>query len=537
MGVYLLFILTVFLPIGPEASEGRSQSLLEELLVRAENYSDKKPEQALYYAYSALTRAQQERNLGGEVRALSCLGTAYTNQGALGIGFEYFQEAYVKCPRNNRRLFALVGKNMACSYWKHKEFEKALEVLEPALKIAEEEKDSLALAECYNIEGLIYMGQGKKQICIAYWKKALEINRLLGNKDGIARNLNNICIYRGGEECFEMLREAIRINGEIGSTYGLAENYNNMGNQYYYREDYRRALECFDKARNYAQEFGARELLCDNYDYRIDVYRAMNNYREAFLCLQKLRKLENELNASRQSKEIASINSDRKYKMAQQQQELKKRDHEILQLKAHNFLMIVIFILILLLVCGGIYFRIKINKRKSSLQEMTRLHEMVKLRLENTEMQNRQREYEVSHYKQELSRFAYYIMNRNDLLEKIKSLIREIPRIETSEVKMYAKRINLFISHNQMEGKETADFVRQLEKINADFIVRLLEKHPDLSKNEKQLASMLRLDLSTKEIATLQGVEIKTISVARYRLRKRLELDSEQDLAEYMKSI
>ena len=47
-------------------------------------------------------------------------------------------------------------------------------------------------------------------------------------------------------------------------------------------------------------------------------------------------------------------------------------------------------------------------------------------------------------------------------------------------------------------------------------------RHPNLTQGEKHLASLLRVNLSTKEIAMLTGNTPKTINMNRYRLRKAL---------------
>lgn len=530
----------VFLQLGyqalPEAEHVRPDSL-SVLINQAEDYAYKEPEKAFYYSYSALAQAQKAKSLPGEVRALVHLGISYTNTGAFGIGFEYFHEAYMKCPREDKQLLALVCRFMARSLWKLKEYNKGLEMLEKATAINISCNDSLALAECYNIEGLIYMSKEQIEESRRYLNMALEINRKMKNEKGVARNLNNLSIYDGNKEGITMLQEAIEINKKLEANWALAENYNNLGSQYYYRGNYSSALECFDIAEDYARKFGAKELICDNYEYRIRLYRKTGNFREAFLSLEKLSELEKEVYSNRRMLEVQSMDTERRFRTEQQQLKLEKQEAEIRQLKRLYMLVGLIVVLIICLVSGVVFIRIKNKKRKAALQEIARKHELVKKELKSVESQKEQKEDEIGHYKEELSRFAYYIMNRNDLLEKIKSQIREIPKLDLTEIKMYVKRINLFISQNQIEDKDTEAYISQLEQINADFLERLMEKHPDLSRNEKRLASMLRIDLSTREIAILQGVEPKTISVARYRLRKRLGLETETDLADYMKCV
>lgn len=75
---------------------------------------------------------------------------------------------------------------------------------------------------------------------------------------------------------------------KLDSQWSLGENYNNMGKQYYFGEQYSKALEALEKAYEYAHSIGARELICDNYEYSSWVYAAIGNYNQAFKCLSQM---------------------------------------------------------------------------------------------------------------------------------------------------------------------------------------------------------------------------------------------------------
>ena len=64
-----------------------------------------------------------------------------------------------------------------------------------------------------------------------------------------------------------------------------------------------------------------------------------------------------------------------------------------------------------------------------------------------------------------------------------------------------------------------------------------MARHPNLTRGEKYLATLLRVNLSPKEIALLTGTLTKTVNMGRYRLRKSLGLDADTDLIPYLQSI
>lgn len=101
----------------------------------------------------------------------------------------------------------------------------------------------------------------------------------------------------------------------------------------------------------------------------------------------------------------------------------------------------------------------------------------------------------------------------------------------------HLKKVNSFISQYQSGDKANSVLLTNVEEKNQEFLQRLSERHPNLTQGEKHLAGLLRVNLSTKEIAMLTGNVPKTINMNRYRLRKSLNLSSEEDLTEYLQNI
>ena len=79
--------------------------------------------------------------------------------------------------------------------------------------------------------------------------------------------------------------------------------------------------------------------------------------------------------------------------------------------------------------------------------------------------------------------------------------------------------------------------MESIEDRNIEYLNRLLKKHPDLTPGDKKLALLLRVDLSTKDIALLLGSNPKSVNMSRYRLRKSLNLDNGDNLIDYLQSI
>ncbi|MGM9792051.1 MAG: helix-turn-helix transcriptional regulator [Candidatus Cryptobacteroides sp.] len=84
---------------------------------------------------------------------------------------------------------------------------------------------------------------------------------------------------------------------------------------------------------------------------------------------------------------------------------------------------------------------------------------------------------------------------------------------------------------------ERTDFYNKVEALHQDFTARLSIKCPQLSAQERKLATLLRLEFSTKYIAALLGISPKSVEVERHRLRKKLGLTRSQNLIDYIKAL
>ncbi len=70
-----------------------------------------------------------------------------------------------------------------------------------------------------------------------------------------------------------------------------------------------------------------------------------------------------------------------------------------------------------------------------------------------------------------------------------------------------------------------------------DFDQNLLEKHPKLTPSERRLCAFLRLNMTSKDIAVITFQKESSINQARYRLRKKLKISSDENLITFLSKI
>jgi DNA-binding response OmpR family regulator/DNA-binding CsgD family transcriptional regulator len=107
---------------------------------------------------------------------------------------------------------------------------------------------------------------------------------------------------------------------------------------------------------------------------------------------------------------------------------------------------------------------------------------------------------------------------------------------DNDEVKeMIRRTINIFKDTNRENIWNEFEIV--FEQINHNFFRNLISQFPDITYTERKLCAFLKLDLNTKEIATISNKSIDAIRKTRYRLRKKFRLNNDDDLSHFIQSL
>jgi len=79
-------------------------------------------------------------------------------------------------------------------------------------------------------------------------------------------------------------------------------------------------------------------------------------------------------------------------------------------------------------------------------------------------------------------------------------------------------------------------FSYHFDQVHSNFIKRLKQGYPNLTPKDQKLCAYLRMNLTSKEIAPLLNISVRGVEISRYRLRKKLSLNKEENLSEFMMS-
>jgi DNA-binding CsgD family transcriptional regulator len=168
----------------------------------------------------------------------------------------------------------------------------------------------------------------------------------------------------------------------------------------------------------------------------------------------------------------------------------------------------------------------KINEEKEKALKLKHLVAEQKIIM----LQNEQLEKDMTSKNKELAVSTMSLIKKNEFLTNIKNQLKES---ESSKVKSVIKTIDKDIN----EEYNWNLFKEAFNNADKDFFKAVKSKHPDLTSNDLKLCAYLRLNLSSKEIAPLLNISVKSVEIKRYRLRKKMLLSREVNLAEYILAI
>jgi hypothetical protein len=139
---------------------------------------------------------------------------------------------------------------------------------------------------------------------------------------------------------------------------------------------------------------------------------------------------------------------------------------------------------------------------------------------------------EVIYKNKELADVSMHLVERSDALIKVKDELQQLYK-KTGGNHDVKKAIQL-VHDIEKNNSNWEKFATHFNEINNDFLTKLKSRFPTLTNTDLKLCAYLQLKLSSKEIAQLMNISVRGVEVSRYRLRKKLELPTEQTLNDFL---
>jgi len=174
-------------------------------------------------------------------------------------------------------------------------------------------------------------------------------------------------------------------------------------------------------------------------------------------------------------------------------------------------------------------------KRKAQAIEEAKQQELALKQQELVHLKEEKMKSELDHVNSLLAASTMNLVVKNEFMETVKEELKQVRQSGA------IRKTNKVLEHLVKEIDTTLrvqedwhQFEHHFNQVHGDFLNRIREQYTDLSPSEQKLCAFLRLNLNTKEIANLMGISSRGVEVARYRLRKKLDLTTGQNLSKFV---
>ncbi|UBM59040.1 hypothetical protein LAG90_19765 [Marinilongibacter aquaticus] len=189
-----------------------------------------------------------------------------------------------------------------------------------------------------------------------------------------------------------------------------------------------------------------------------------------------------------------------------------------------------------LLTLGLVYWAYQLHLRNLQRQQI-RLEEahQTHVKQEIIRVRNQQLQADVIRKSEELANSTMNLIKKNEFLTNLKERIKEASRQKENQGNL--KKIAQSLDSNLANSQDWKVFETNFNQVHESFLKKLAQSFPSLSQGDLRLAAYLRMNLSSKEIAQLLNITPRSVELKRYRLRKKLSLDSHENLNEFMMNL
>ncbi len=439
------------------------------------------------------------------------------------LAIEFYTRALEKSRETDARhqtadALTLIGS----AYMLMGDYTASLTYTSEGLKIAESVDYTRAITSAYSVIGIIEMHLGNFEGALKYFHLQLDLLESAGEdqglKSGALGNIGETYLNMGEvDKALPYLNKALVVSREIGSKAREGVILLRMGNAYaYLKKDYDRALEYVQRSLDLARETGDKRRVAFSLHTLMRIYSEQGRLDQAIETGHEALLLAVEI------------------------------DHHSLQCYIHD----------LLAGCcersGDLSEAIRHYKlsytltlkldKPAAARAVATLEAAQELeRRESARQELLQRinglEEELRTSVEELRIMAVKLIHQTSIVNSIKERVLPMSRRLERPWKEVARNVLQDLDQLDHENEDWRMFRHRFHELNQSLMDRLAQQYPQLTPSEIRVCGLLRLNLTTKEIAAILATSVRTIESHRYYIRKKLSLPADVNLSPFLASL
>lgn len=536
-------ILLIFLYAQQAFSKTPLEQVRQQLRVSSEILNNQ-PDSAFILAKKSLSTADELSFEREKAQANKIMGKIFFHQGTYQPALNYYLNALHYFQHSNNAELAEVYHEVGEVYYYLKQKDKALDFQQKALQLFQELKDLKGIALAFGSIGHLYEKKGQYNTALEYQRKALSIYDSLHYEPGKAQIFENMgSIYEDQSDFLEArsyFQQALSSNRLVENHYQVISNLNNIGDTYRKTGDYPSALKNYQESLDLARQLGDKNQMGSALRDMAKTMHTMGRVEEAYRYLLEGKEIIEEIYASESARQTAIMQT--LYELEQKDAaiailEQEKRISGIIKFSSIAFIVLLVLLASLIISRQ----RLKLGANRKLLSEREKVlkaeNELIKADLANKELSEQQFQLELESRSKELTAHTLHNIQKNKILEELKEKLSELIDQEGKVTKHQLKKVTKTIEMSFREDKNWDDFHKVFEQVHQTFFDSLNKQHSGLTSSDLRLAAMIKLNMSSKDIATFMGISPDSLRISRYRLRKKLEIKKGENLSNYIQNL
>ncbi len=504
------------------------------------------------YGMDALTLSRHLNYYSGIGMANRVIGVSHWARGNFFSALDFLyksDETYKKI--NDELGQANITMNIGMVYADQLNYERALKHYFDALSLFEKLKQQERIAIVFTKIGAIYSNQRAFEKAYEYFIKAMQIHRNIHFEFGI----QDVCSYLGQmyrdqgnyKEAEKHFNESLAMAEKRKDIEHTAKNLENLSRIYLEQKRYNEAEKNLNRAYALSSKYGYKKIILNVLFGLKTLASTKKDYRQALVYFEAYELMKDSLFSKEKNQQIANL--ELRWQERERVQTLDQRKQQILLLQQNarvdNLTKVMLAIVLATILIVGFFIfrhqRYRIQKNHEVLLATRQLFqsrdELALLERDNTKLKENELRQQLELKNRELTSYAINFIQKNELLEELQQRIEKIKNTADPSLSKELHGLLQQLQHKYTIDRDWEDFKLTFENVHPDFVGKVLQQFPDLSPSELKLCALIRLNLGIKEKAALLGISASSTKTARYRLRKKLNLQQDQGLDEFIISL
>jgi tetratricopeptide (TPR) repeat protein len=383
---------------------------------------------------------------------------------------------------------------------------EALNIYNKGIENGKPIKEIKNIQGLYNNIGNIYASKNDLGTAEEYYLKGLAIAEQkldYVNIGTICNNLGKLEEQKKNHDiAYGYLVKSIEARQKINDKSGIAKSYYSLANHYYEIQQLNEALDYAKKSFALGSELKEPLTRKISSMFLYKIYKKLGNWQEALEYHEIFQRVSDSLINDTKIQELTRLQMQYDYEKIEKDKEIKRQKSKM------TYIILLSTVTAFSVILALLFF-------------------LARSRTKRIELEKEKLEKDMLIKNKELTTNVLYLLQKNELINSITArLLKLKANLKEENIAPVQKIIVDLQSITEKEVWE--EFEYRFQSVHEEFYQNLKKKFPDLTPSEIKLAAFLRLNMTTKEIASITNQSVNSLETARYRLRKKLNITNQE---------